>query len=95
MTSEKQKTIKKIPYKFVHIYWIDITSDSSWRSIEDVKEEKGGIAENVIKIIKECDDGEGADYEEVLEKVKNEKLINSLMEEGEIFEIKPGKLKVL
>jgi hypothetical protein len=40
MTSEKQKTIKKIPYKFVHIYWIDITSDSSWRSIEDVKEEK-------------------------------------------------------
>jgi len=63
--------------------------------IEDVKEEKGGIAENVIKIIKECDDGEGADYEEVLEKVKNEKLINSLMEEGEIFEIKPGKLKVL
>ena len=31
--------IKKIPYKFVHVYWIDITSDSAWRSIEDVKEE--------------------------------------------------------
>ena len=30
--------IKKIPYKFVHVYWIDIVSDSSWRSIEDVKE---------------------------------------------------------
>ena len=32
------RQIKKIPYKFVHVYWIDIVSDSSWRSIEDVKE---------------------------------------------------------
>ena len=32
--------IKKIPYKFVHVYWIDITSDSAWRSIEDVLESK-------------------------------------------------------
>ena len=31
------RAIKKIPYKFVHVYWIDIQSDSSWRSIEDVK----------------------------------------------------------
>ena len=34
------RAIKKIPYKFVHVYWIDITSDSSWQSIEDVKESK-------------------------------------------------------
>ena len=33
------KAIKKIPYKFVHVYWVDITSDSSWRSLEDIKEE--------------------------------------------------------
>ena len=32
------RAIKKIPYKFVHVYWIDIVSDSSWRSVEDVKE---------------------------------------------------------
>ena len=31
------RAIKKIPYKFVHVYWIDIQSDNSWRSIEDVK----------------------------------------------------------
>jgi len=31
------RATKKIPYKFVHVYWIDIQSDSSWRSIEDVK----------------------------------------------------------
>tara|TARA_Y100000385_G_scaffold242723_1_gene259824 strand:+ start:261 stop:527 length:267 start_codon:yes stop_codon:yes gene_type:complete len=32
--------IKKIPYKFVHVIWIDIVSDSAWRSIDDVKESK-------------------------------------------------------
>ena len=33
------RQIKKIPYKFVHVYWQDISSDASWRSIEDVKSE--------------------------------------------------------
>ena len=37
------RAIKKKPYKFVHVYWIDIQSDSSWRSIEDVKEEIKGF----------------------------------------------------
>ena len=40
MTGKKSKTINKIPYKFVQVYWVDITSDSSWRSLEDIKEEK-------------------------------------------------------
>ena len=31
--------IKKVPCGFVHVYWIDIQSDSSWRSVEDVKED--------------------------------------------------------
>ena len=34
------KKVKDIPYKFVHVYWIDIVSDSSWRSIEEGKESK-------------------------------------------------------
>ena len=34
------KQVKKIPYKFVHVFWIDIVSDSAWRSIEEVKESK-------------------------------------------------------
>ena len=33
------RAVKKIPYKFVHVYWNDIASDASWRSIEDVKSE--------------------------------------------------------
>ena len=38
MTSKVK--VKKIPFKFVHVFWIDIQSDSSWRSLEDVREEK-------------------------------------------------------
>lgn len=52
-------------------------------------------SEDVIGFIKKLDVGKGADYEEVLEKAKNEKIITALLEDGEIFEIKPGKLKVL
>ena len=65
--------------------------------IEDVGNagSKENIVEEIIGIINGLDKGDGADYEEVLEKVKNKKLIKSLLEEGEIFEIKPGKLKVL
>ena len=65
--------------------------------IEDVGNvgSKENIVEEIIGIINGLDKGDGADYEGVLEKVKNKKLIKSLLEEGEIFEIKPGKLKVL
>ncbi|MAG48425.1 hypothetical protein CMO86_01720 [Candidatus Woesearchaeota archaeon] len=31
--------IKKIPYKLVQVHWLDISSDSTWRSVEDVKSE--------------------------------------------------------
>tara|TARA_R100000005_G_C4969855_1_gene183200 strand:+ start:916 stop:1185 length:270 start_codon:yes stop_codon:yes gene_type:complete len=33
------RQIKKIPYKFVHVYWDDISSDASWRTLDEVKAE--------------------------------------------------------
>ena len=33
------RQIKKIPYKFVHVYWQDISSDASWRTLDEVKAE--------------------------------------------------------
>jgi len=66
---------------------------------EDVVEDKkGSQADKIFKLIKEIDDGEGADTEEIISKANVEhveKIIANLLEEGEIFEIKPGKLKVL
>jgi hypothetical protein len=61
-------------------------------------EKKLTNAEKIINIIEELDSNNGASMDEVISKSKivdAEKLIKNLMEEGEIFQIKPGKLKVM
>ncbi len=70
------------------------------KKVEEVKppEIKETKPKNIITIIKELDPGSGADTDSVIEQSNNpnsEKLINNLLLEGEIFEISPGKLKVL
>ncbi len=51
----------------------------------------------IYNLIKEIDRGHGADYETILEKKGKAAylIIEKLLKEGEIFEIAPGKLKVL
>jgi len=52
---------------------------------------------NIIKLIKELDSGEGVSIEDISPKNIEgiDKIIKVLLKEGDIFEIKPGKLKVL
>lgn len=52
-------------------------------------------SEDILGLIKRWDKGGGADYEKLVEKLGDEKIIKTLLEEGEIFEITPGKLKAL
>ena len=51
----------------------------------------------IVKLIKELDKGEGVSIEEIPSKDIEDidKRIDMLLKEGDIFEIKPGKLKVL
>lgn len=50
----------------------------------------------VIQLIREGDTGDGADIQEIISKVdKGEDTIMRLLKAGEIFEIRPGKLKIL
>lgn len=63
--------------------------------VEYVKEEKIGGVEKVYNLIKSMDNGSGVDYQEIVEKTKAEKEIKMLLKEGEIYEIKPGRLRVL
>lgn len=56
--------------------------------------------EYIMKIIKDNDRGEGFSIEEIIQltKTKNpnsQETINQLMQNGDIFEVKPGKVKVL
>ncbi|RMF05332.1 hypothetical protein D6764_04970 [Candidatus Woesearchaeota archaeon] len=74
--------------------------------VEDRKEEDKDIGEElpknpyeeIIQMIRDLDRGDGADIEEITAtaKVPNaDTIIESLLREGEIFEIRPGRLKVL
>lgn len=52
--------------------------------------------ELIIEQIRALDKGQGADIEEILAAIpESQKFVQTLIEEGEVFEIKPGRLKVL
>lgn len=56
------------------------------------------INKKIFNLIKEIDIGEGADTQEVVTKAnfeEAERVITRLLERGEVFEIRPGKLKIL
>ena len=52
---------------------------------------------NIFNKIKELDSGDGADSQEIISACGKdaERIINNLLETGEIFEIRPGSVKVL
>lgn len=96
------EVIKKIEDK----RWVKVRSlelkDVKNNIVKTTKVEKEEIVENpydvVLKTIQDLDDGSGANYEEVClrSKIKDaEEILTALMEQGEIFEIKPGRLKIL
>lgn len=65
-----------------------------------IKEEEQPVNhyQKIIAFIRDLDSGSGADTEEVIKRSdipNGEYVIRKLIEEGEIFEFKPGKLKVL
>jgi RPA family protein len=54
--------------------------------------------QKIMEFIRDLDQGNGAEMEEVIKRsgaVNAEMILRKLIEEGEIFEIKPGKLKML
>ncbi len=57
-----------------------------------------GPYQKILNIISILDKGSGIDVDEIIKHVKipdSEKIINSLIEEGEVFEISPGRVKIL
>ena len=65
----------------------------------EIKYEKiSNPSEKIFKLIKEFDNGEGANFNDIVNKSNikdSEKIIKILLSEGEIFQNSPGKLKVL
>ena len=74
--------------------------------IYDIKEDEVVEDNNLFLLIKKLDKGDGADLNEIIEmsnkelnkesnKENTEKIINSMIKVGELFEIRPGKIKIL
>jgi RPA family protein len=66
--------------------------ESKEEIIEEIQE---STSDKIIRIVKENDKGDGVDFEEVLKEINDEKSVNELLKKGELFEIRPGRLKVL
>jgi len=63
----------------------------------DIAKKTNPLAKNTLELIRELDNGEGADYEHVLNRLgsNGEEVITQLLANGELFETRPGKLKLL
>ena len=63
--------------------------------VEEIKTENP--SNNIYKAVKELDNGDGADTEEVVRRCgeNSEKMIDKMLMDGELFESKPGKIKAL
>lgn len=63
----------------------------------DIRKRAHPLRKDPITLIRELDTGDGADYETAISKLGNrgEEIITHLLANGELFETKPGKLKIL
>lgn len=89
--------------------WIDFRKKELEKELRGVKKEKKvekevkeerieSPSEKIFNLIKKLDSGDGVNFDEIINTVnikEAEKIINNLLSQGEIFQNKPGKLKVL
>lgn len=97
--------LKKINIEWVNVRKLELKNsglveENAENKISDVHadEKAAGIDGEVYLLIKRLDSGEGVPVDELIKSSNNTKaeaIINKLMESGDIFEIKPGRLKVL
>ena len=97
----------EIVKKITDIEWVNLrkleleSADFESIKIKDnipAAEPSQDIGEEIYSLIKSLDNGDGADFDIVIKNSKNndaEQAIGRLLESGDIFEVKPGRLKVL
>lgn len=93
--------IKKIDPSWAIVRKLELKNVKDDKNIinkSSVEEEDVEISTNeIVKLIREMDKGDGVSIEEISSKDINdyEKIIDILLKGGDIFEVKPGKLKIL
>ena len=100
--------VPEILRKLNDVSWINVRRlELKDHTIIEQKEEKieeavengaPNSSEKIYSLIKKMDSGDGTDIDEVIKQSglnDAEQIVNRLLENGDIFEIKPGRVKVL
>nr|EGQ39792.1 MAG: OB-fold nucleic acid binding domain family protein [Candidatus Nanosalinarum sp. J07AB56] len=79
---------------------VDAVLQSLNEDFGDGSEERENLEREVISAVEDLDDGEGADYSDIMEEVDGtedelESAVNTLLSEGTFYEPQPGKIKKL
>lgn len=90
--------------KIENLQWADVRK-MELKDIGAVNYAAGSKDENpdaknadLFSLIRKLDNGDGASFDEIIKEYGNsdaEKMLNTLLENGDVFEIRPGRLKVL
>lgn len=91
--------IKKVEdVNWIGVRKLELKKDAPVVTEEAVDKVVGSPTDKIFGLIKDADKGSGVDVEEIIKKseISNaENIIRGLLEEGEIFELKPGIIKIL
>lgn len=93
--------VKKIGMEWMNVRKLELNGlegDKVADSADNDKDEMLGGSKDVYELIKRLDEGNGVAVEDLIKNYDSqntEKIINKLMENGDVFEIKPGRIKVL
>ena len=99
--------VPEILKKITNTRWVDVRRlelknndiiDNNIKITDKNLIENTKINEEIYSLIKKLDDGDGASFDDIIKSfgsIDAEKILNKLLENGDVFEIKPGKLKVL
>jgi len=98
------ETIKKVDDEWAKVRVLELGNIKAYKENSSLRDSEPGKREDleslknqILKLIKGLDKGEGVSIEDIPpEQFKDvDKIVNVLLKEGDVFEIKPGKLKVL
>ncbi|MBI2654688.1 hypothetical protein HYX02_07845 [Candidatus Woesearchaeota archaeon] len=98
--------VPEIMKKMMNVMWADVRRSETGNMEMGYKsaqyavsaEDSPNVYEKVCSVIKKLDNGDGVFIEDIIKSLDYmdvEKIINRLLENGDVFELKPGKLKVL
>ncbi len=106
--SQEKYIVPEIIKKIENKKWIDVRKkvlalqkppERKIQEPEKPKEVKRNkVVDDIYRVIRELDKGDGVDIEDILVKCENEStedIINELLAEGEIFEVRAGRIKLL